>query len=412
MTSLKYALKEFSKSYIISIILIIQIAVCTITVYSIISKISYFYEKSKVISALESGKKIYSLNLKNGEEVYIKRQCKDTDKVINHMKKFFNGNIAYTGVYDAQFKSFKRDNQFKRKFQFQSTILEQGYVNVNSIAVGETFFDTLDIKLSDGNVEDLYKNIDSYIPVILGNSYKKVFSMGSKIDGIDNNGKKIKYKVVGFLDANQYYTLNGNNFTPDLSENMNTFVILPEDKYNLDNDIASYIVAFNKGENNKEHILNSIINEGNKYDIQIEFYDGSNEVERYIKTVKHNISINVLFLIIILIFIIIGTVVVFSNKIALKTKEFGVHIMSGASLQDIALSIFIEFMLLSLFAITLSSVYLYFNTVTLNIVALEFNWIYFCITLISILIFMALLSFIPIRKILNINTSLLVRSGD
>lgn len=411
MISLKYSIREILKTYKLSILLIILITFLTISIYNTITTKFYFNEKVRAMDFIESRGDIYGISLINGEEVYVKRQCKDTDKVINYIKSLKDVKSAIINNTELQIKSFNGDKEFRQDDNNFSMPSSLNYMYINSIEVGDTFFEGFDIKLSDGNKNNLFKNYNDGIPVVLGNAYKGIYSIGSIVDAMYYD-EKIKFKVVGFLDKGQYFTTNGNNFNNLFIGNMDNFILIPIDKSIQNRDISSYSLIFDKNFKEKDKIFKDIQEEGKKYDIQISFSPLTAEIEGLNNTKKQELGIRLLFLFIIMIFSIVTLLVVFINKISIRKKEFGVHIMSGARLYDISKMVLIEFLIITLLSLILSGSYLLYQKLEIDSLYIEFNLIYYLLTCIIIIFIMILLSIVPIRKILNIDINTLVRGEE
>ncbi|MEF9951780.1 MAG: ABC transporter permease [Clostridium sp.] len=410
MNSFRYAINEILKTYIVTIILIIQLGFCTVMVYKAVVLSDYYREIINGINYIESGRDIHALTLGNGEAVYMQRRCKNTDKVINYMKSQRGFKLAPITIVDSYIKDFKGGKTFESTEIRVNNKGNDRYLRSNSLAIGEGFFDAFNIRLSQGYLNDFYNYNNKQIPVILGDKYKKFYSIGSIIEG--KSVVNEQYKVVGFLDKGQYFTLNGNNFHGSSIRNMDTFFLRPMLKDDQDKHISSYVFTFDKGSTDKDRVFNLIKEQGKKYDIQIDFANNIDEMKDYNKVIMTNININRLLLIITLSFVIVGTLVVFINKIDLRKKEFGVHILCGARLKDIGLTVFFEIIIISIMSLTLAFWYLIYSNTKIDDKVVDFSWMDFTITSLIVLCFMSLLALIPIRKLLKININTLVRGEE
>jgi hypothetical protein len=81
------------------------------------------------------------------------------------------------------------------------------FKNLNMYYIDSEFLDFFNIKLIDGErfVEDDFLYENDMIPVLMGDSFRKYYTLGEEFSATDMSFKKKKFKVVGFIAKNQYY---------------------------------------------------------------------------------------------------------------------------------------------------------------------------------------------------------------
>ena len=111
-----------------------------------------------------------------------------------------------------------------------------GYESLNSYRVDSEYLDYFNIRLSEGEyfkeIDYLYDN--EYIPVLMGNNYKKYYSLGEEFI-VEYCDKPLK--VVGFIAPNQYYAPVNRNTMIFSYDNM---VLMPYMERDLDDIMGEY----------------------------------------------------------------------------------------------------------------------------------------------------------------------------
>ena len=103
---------------------------------------------------------------------------------------------------------------------------------VRAYIVSSNYIDFFDIKLSEGEYfkEEDYLYEGDYVPVLMGSIYKKYYTLGEEFDG-ELNYTKTKFKVVGFISENQYFTTANRSTSLNRYDN---YIVVPYLEKDLD----------------------------------------------------------------------------------------------------------------------------------------------------------------------------------
>ncbi|MDO4535480.1 MAG: hypothetical protein Q4B63_06670, partial [Clostridium perfringens] len=353
-------------------------------------------------------KKIYSLNVANNQGGAIisgEEQTRNLEEYIDNNKKFEN---FYIGADMIPLQNFKGIENFKSDIfgEDYHNLTENGYTKVKALNVGGNFINALGYRINEEYLESFqnyFENPDEYteyVPVLLGDSYKKIFSLGDFII----TQRDESFKVVGFLEKDQYCSKIG-SFYPDNMENLNEFIIVPD---NIQGGVYNNLLVFdNKSQEEIDKVLDDIIKKGEELGCPVSINDPTKEIEIFNENINYEINVNKLLLIIVSIFVFIGITTIMLMKISRNEKEYSIHLLTGATILDIVLRTFYEIVL----TVIISAVVL-FGTIVykegLSLVTMSNYGL-------SLLIFLGIaivLSIIPSVKILRYNLSYLIKGEE
>jgi ABC-type antimicrobial peptide transport system permease subunit len=293
------------------------------------------------------------------------------------------------------------------------------------MSVGEAFLKNFNMKVKEGrafNKNDYVKSDGKTIPVILGNGYLGTYNLGSEIESIDEFGNTFKLKVIGFLETGSLFCddYSGNNI-----QALDNYIIYPRIKPNVKdidmsvngNDMKYKIILYNDIfksyiKINKSELGNTseIENEMKKFKSNIKLESIETGLSKDKDMIKETKSQAQVIFIIIFIFASVGFVSSILYSITHRLREFGVHLMQGATLNGIASMIFYEiaFVMLTSYIIALELINLLFSSD--KILKLNLG------TAIEMFIFVAaiciLLSAAPIWKVLKLQIGELVKGDE
>ncbi|MBO4392527.1 MAG: ABC transporter permease, partial [Clostridia bacterium] len=127
---------------------------------------------------------------------------------------------------------------------------DEAYRGVHTLYINSEYLDFFQVKLSEGAYFEkndfLYEK--DYVPVLLGENLRKYYSIGEEFEGQDYPCPKTRYKVVGFIAPNQYFTCPNS----------------PVDVYTYDNYIVAPVI---------ERELKDFFEEGSKYTKYLDFFN-------------------------------------------------------------------------------------------------------------------------------------------
>ncbi len=105
---------------------------------------------------------------------------------------------------------------------------DEAYRGVHTLYINSEYLEFFQVKLSEGAYFEkndfLYEK--DYVPVLLGENLRKYYSIGEEFEGQDYPCPKTRYKVVGFIAPNQYFTCPNS----------------PSDVYTYDNYIVAPVI--------------------------------------------------------------------------------------------------------------------------------------------------------------------------
>ena len=105
--------------------------------------------------------------------------------------------------------------------------------NVKTLIVSSNYLEYFGVKLSEGEYfkKEDYLYEGDYVPVLMGSIYKKYYKIGDEFDGMFYTTKNTKFKVVGFIAENQYYTTPASYGSVKKYDN---YIVVPDFEKDLD----------------------------------------------------------------------------------------------------------------------------------------------------------------------------------
>ncbi|MGL6186543.1 MAG: ABC transporter permease [Clostridium chrysemydis] len=281
---------------------------------------------------------------------------------------------------------------------------------INAVEVDYGYIKNFGITVKEG--ENLTKedfNIkDNKVPILLGENFKGIFNIGEVIEGYDYYGKKIDYIVKGFIDKGFY------NIGVPLNEynirSLDNSILVPfkENKFNkssedfdIVNQVHKSIVTIDDDKNRDELLENANMNFGNikitKLDTLLEKYKEGIKIER---TIVLNIFL------VVMIICAVGITTNIMNSIKLRTKDFGVYMLNGASKKDIIKIVVYEILIIFTLSALLSSIGI---SILGSLQYVTINKIYILKLLLYILIITLIILIYPIKILKKISINSLLR---
>lgn len=430
MLNIKYAINNLIRNPMNTLLITIQIIVALILLYT---NVCYKNEMMNAVSKIN-----YLINDKG--EVFVLKNQSDTNlqnvsiSSLEKFNKYINDSKKFKHIAAVNDNCFVKTFKGKENFIESSNIKEQNndtYVLVPRLSVGNGFFSHFNLKIKQGrsfNNDDYGKSEDKLIPVILGNNYSKIYKLGDQIQSLNEFNKIIKFQVVGFLESDSYF---GDGSSGSNMQSLDSYIIYPEITSDIkdinmsedDNEMNykiflynkifdSYLIVNNYNSSNISDIQNEMNNCNilDNEDFNIKLQSINDNLNSYKTMIKQIITtIDALFIIIFL-FASIGFISSLLYCITDRFKEFGVHLMHGATLISISMITFYQilFTMLSSYIISIIFISFLFNSDPI----LKLN-LYSCIEmLIFTVILSILLSIIPIFKILNLQINELVKGNE
>lgn len=359
MSNLWYSFRELRNSFIFKAIILIQITMAIILLYKVNEIKNYENAKLNLMKAITEDKVIYSMMSKYKSLDDFSKDSEDPNKFL----KFYNDIqnkydlvvVTYGGILA---KDFKNIDQF---LDSELHKYDEGeYKSINSLQCNSNFFETFNINLSQGNLNEFnnfnklsYKDMEGkIIPIILGDSYKEIFKLNDIIED-----KFMTYRVEGFLEKNQFY-LDKGIYDPTRAKNLNTFAITPI-AYDISISNLNNALLINKNMNADFYSIQKEIDElAKEYDVKLSITNPKENIDFFIEIINYDANIKKVIVYIVIFFVIIGLLAIFSNRINARRKEFSLHIMHGATYSDIYIRVLLEHLYLFVLSIAISSYFL------------------------------------------------------
>lgn len=424
--NLKYALLDLYRKPIFTILTILQlVAACTLLYESYSYKVYYSSRIEKMIQGFEN-KNLYYIKQTTREPDLMSLDSKKLEGLSNYLKNTHEFKYI-SEIYDHMSVGIGNKNgNFIMAYQPQ-TVDNVTYQMVYRLDVDSNFFKKFGFKVTSGRIfndSDFNAGSNGALPVILGDAYSGMYKVGDIIKSLDSADK---IQVIGFLDKGYYFSLPGN----DSMLNLDNYIITPQQPIVLqvsnntdqteDNEIRYKIKLNNyclngyleinetdKSEFNK--ISGSIISEAGKAGYTVKIAGLNDDVQDFITSAKkQENSINIMFLVIFC-FTSVGIITSVLYSISKQLKEFGVHIMQGAVISDIARRVLYQ--ILILFGVAFIGTFIVAATIINDKVVVTFSifklFIVFCVFMILAL----LVAVIPVIKVLRLSINDLVRGEE
>lgn len=359
MNNLWYSFRELKNSFIFKVIILIQITMAIILLYRVNEIKNYENAKLNLMKTITEDKVIYSMMSKYKSLDDFSKDSEDLNKFSELYKAIQNKYnlivVTYGGILVKDFENIDEFlDQELHKY-------DDEYKSINSLQCNSNFFETFNIKLSQGNLNEFnnYNKLDDkemegkIIPIILGDSYKKIFKLNDIIET-----KYTNYKVEGFLEKNQFY-LDKGIYDPTRAKNLNTFAIAPiPNNISVSNLNNALLINENNVNADFYSIQKEIDGLAKKYDVKLSITNPQENIDSFIDVINYNANIKILIVYIVIFFVIIGLLAIFSNRINARRKEFSLHIMHGATYSDIYMRVFLEHLYLFILSIIISIYFL------------------------------------------------------
>ncbi|WP_142414015.1 hypothetical protein [Hathewaya massiliensis] len=420
MKNLKYAFHGLSTNLLMTIIIIIQITTAFFFLNnSINSKLKLKEDGDRILKIFDN-KEPFRFQPAISNEVINKMENEEIDtgnvKKLYHYIKY-NKNFIFTN-FDSDYievDNFKGDAKFLNDMHVNPE--NPSCSSIKGFYIDYNFTKLFNLKVTEGSFfkkEDFeYEenaNPTKIIPLILGANYKGIYKIGDELNIRPfRYSKATKAKVIGFLEKDYYFI---DNIFMATVENLNNRIIIPHSSI-LDRtpDFGHCLASISNGvlfAENKDKALayfNEINEEASKYTLFKFEYRGLREIfnDSFVNGLKEPIKmLNIMFLLV-LIFCSTGIITSLLSFIRKHMSEFGVHLLCGAKLSDIALRITLQISIIigvSFSFITLFNAFYFKN--------LRSTPYLFLFSILAIL----LLSIIPVYKIFKLNVDTIIRRKE
>ena len=418
-------LKLYFKKYrIITVMIYFQITLVLLLLGSFLYFINSLKYEEKGLKETYQGKAIYQLidnYINEDEEDFMNNKnslniLKNYYHSLNNSKNFdyLNINSQAIGLVNKEV-----DDIFKYGYEYgniQETT--NNIIPIKSIQLNKNALDFFNINISEGeNFKKADFNFNNeYIPIILGDSYKKIYKVGDMLE-IEYYLNKFNAKVIGFAKPNNKILLNGN-----LEEYTDRYMIIPQidfnppinkDEYEFQKIVylvrCSGYIAVNDINNDIQNMMSEVQLISEKTGFTKYSFIGYNphlsQYNNLLSVIRENKNLIIVILLITTLFnvVILAIIILLQNK--RRYSYYAIHYMQGATIKRLFLQQYLEITIV--FALAYITYFIILN----NIFFIGDIKIHITL-LLFILILGLILTIISIKKIVNNSISKFLATTD
>ncbi|APR00646.1 ftsX-like permease family protein [Clostridium botulinum] len=360
-------------------------------------------------------KNMYALEVQDVEDnnKYFKNIDKTIKSMENKSKYNFIRNIEHS-IYTPIFDGYNQFQQYDYKWKVDGKI----HFPLKNFTINKKYLEVYPLKIQKGrlfneNEFDFTDKDNSVVPILVGANFSKYFEVGDEIP--IHWSREHKAKIIGVLEKDQYNP--GNIAIPDSKYiNLNDYIISTDSIFESELEVYTYSLLNGTYISFKDDLDKNEINEELKNikkafnSIPIIKNAGIRDLSEYINQdidkFQEQFQIVSITSISVIIFVCITFIISLLESIDKRKKEYGIHIMSGGKLSDIAVITYLEVLMIFFitFLFTVSAVYYKYGHL------LDVNTLY--ILFIIILLLSILSSIGPIVKIFKLNINELIKGDE
>ncbi len=374
---LSFIFMDIKNNFLKLLIIFLQILLGSIILCYIIQSYINFTLSIEKLETITQNSNIYMLS-ENAESY-------EFDEIINNKELSNNQIKLYEYIKDLKIEKYSACRWGKFYLKNNKNLPEKiidSQINKSELAlkkvnVSPNFFEIFSINgnFNTKEVKNIFLNKNNNeIPILLGYSFKKYYSIG---DIIEDN-RQNKYSIIGFTEKGEYYIAPQEigGFI-----NLDNYVIAPI-SVDLEDSLSvfKFIISTNFVTED-EQIMQKIINKSNSLDLYpLYFNNFRNQTKILISDLKNEIMTTGAILLIIFGFASIGIIGYLIQYISDNCKEFGIHLLCGAEKKEIIYRIAIQIFII--LTISMIGVILAFGFTKAVFLTGVINIIYFVLVLI------------------------------
>ncbi|MBN1069561.1 hypothetical protein DVW02_16515 [Clostridium botulinum] len=410
----KYIIKELKKNSIFTLILIIQLIIMFFILYNLFQVQTVTKTEGEKINSYFKDKQVFTIRgLSFEDEISSETKVSENEleniaeSLINSQEYIYTSQTAYI----VPMPVISEWNRFT-KWSKLSEKNGDAYYAAKHLIINKNNVKQFNIKIASGrdfnNEEYSLKYNQKVIPVILGYNYSKFYKVGDIIESLQD-GRSLE--VIGILERNQYMPYN--MMVTDRYANLDDYVLTTTYCYDdylpmYDGLIQSNFILYSNTKSDLE------ISESNnnikklfkdKVGINIRIEPQEKYINQELNAAENQLKVLNAASIILIIFLSVTSIITKLSFIDKRKKEFGVHILSGGTLKDIASMIYVETFVSIIISICIFNI----------IVAYRYGHIdyliIFYIFIISMII-SVVLTILPIVKIMRFNAATLIKGEE
>lgn len=346
--------RMFKRKKLLSVLMIIQCFVCTLLINMIFATALKTHSSVSKFSKFIGNKSYYWISDDIEEDdfsLYMENQNGEYEKLKSFHEELKNEKSWTFLSANKQFISIN-SNDILEKFLFQ---YEQGCPlenedkskkDVKCLHVSQNLFSEFGITVSDGRefkTEDFVHKNGECVPIILGNEYKNIFSIGQVLNG-EYLFEDFKFEIIGFL--------------PELTEipslgdmgiiSCDRYAIIPAfsrennaeasffDKASLDQYVNGIIISDMNYADVNERVQKLVLKTGT---MKLNVIPESGSIKNLTSISQKELSRLIYIFVVLTIFTVMSISITINGFIRENYYEYGVHLLSGATVRFLTLQI-------------------------------------------------------------------------
>ncbi len=342
LTHLHYTVRGIVKKPVLAAIVFLQITVSLYFLDTALIRKQLFDMETVKYQRLFSGQTYYVLRDKSEEIELFTYRLSGTDSLsrLNQFYQFLTSNDQFV------FASFTPTSIFVKNHIYSILPASEGELfKINGFYIDYDYYSIFENGLGviQGRrlVEEDFGNRNT-VPVLLGWAYREIYQIGDIITAYRNRFDEVILEVIGFLQPGSF-----------LINNLFDMVIL--DSMFVAPLSGNLISNFRIGEYDMLIFSSILITETPKQALQaiqdksrelslymLEIHDSNDGFQNRMELVNQSIKYYYLLFYLVLGFSTIGITLSILNSIDMKSMEFGVHMLCGASTRDFIIRIVLE----------------------------------------------------------------------
>ncbi|MCQ4087505.1 ABC transporter permease [Saccharibacillus sp. JS10] len=350
MIQLRYALNDLWRSKGTSFILLLESLMLLIIVNLVIYSAQDMNQMKSEINRLNQSENIYGFVDFTSDEQYNK--LLSDDRYRSRLSQLYdeiyeNDQVKAFPLYTSQLNFEK--HTFGDSASYTTT---EKNVLVPFLYTNDLFFDYFNIGLAEGRSfsnED-YNEDSSVIPVLIGSDLAAKFKVGDQITPSGNT----QYEVIGVLKKESSYI---DIMATREFQSLDRMIVMPLNKNNIASagNYSGVIPRAYIATDNEAH-LSKIVKRADELDTFSFAFKSMLYQSKFVAQDKtKSLQTQILLSSLILVFTFVTVTVSYLQFIEKHTYEFGVHILSGATIKDLMLRLISQFALLQIISVIIVS---------------------------------------------------------
>lgn len=418
---LRYAINGIKRNLILTLLLIVQLVFAFYALYNTVDIKQKVHSESSKIADYFKGKKVYNLQNDYSDSMFNEDESKINEeslqKTFDIFRRFPQITFTHQVLFPILIETFEGNENFKF-YQPENDFEGKKFFQAKNITLDKNALMEFDVKLKDGrffNLNEIERNYadTNALPIIVGSNYEKYFKVGDEITYIRPDIGLSKAKIIGIMEENQYMPVDMMAFDFKRYADLNNFIITSYSQFQnyrimYDTMFGYNFILFDENTSNETiEVLNN--------EIKNTFYDNLGikviikDLNRYIKaeldTFKNQDKIASVTSITIFVFISLTLIISTLNSIYKRKKEFGIHIFSGGTIRDLAITIYLEVLLVLIFSFGISLLVIFYQNKEINLNSIK-------ILFLNLIIISVVTTMLPIMKIFKLEINDIIKGAE